>query len=211
MNPYQLYQELGAITVMDHFISLRVWEDPIWDQIGPYLPGRLMADDKIESFQSNLIDILNELMAWINAKSMLMVGPELIFLEKLKDIAPGTKVFMALDSYLTTQSVSRISKNTPRGIQAKVLRVPELFNPLHPSESVMIVMGFHAGGRLALVPESSARVIQYYLPRYFDGEVLLLDLAPAPCLERPLGWISLNMNEYFTRHFNPTPRQGEPP
>ncbi|MBL7204171.1 MAG: hypothetical protein ISS63_07560 [Desulfobacteraceae bacterium] len=200
MELHRVAKELGPVTVMDHLHRSRVNIKPITEKICRLLPMSFMGSTADFNFRANLAKMLKDLTELRFKRRLLLVGPELVFLEELSALRPDIQVLVAIDGSLPTDAVERICSNIPFDLNAKILPVPALPNPLGPADSVMMAVAFDGGRGLALVPDSTRSILNFYLPNYFFGEVFLLDPAGTPCFDRPEGWVTVTKSKFFTQH-----------
>lgn len=200
MKLHNLMKELGSVTVLEHLHRSPIDITPMQQEAGCLMPMSIVAGKEAINFRGVLGKQLNIIANKERRKQIVLVGPELIVLETLASLDVSKEVLVAIESDLNPEIVERIRKNTPKGINAKIIQIPKLPEPSDLINATMVIIGFDGGGNFVLLPISSKSILSFYLPNYFFGEVILLDLLGYPCFDRPYGWVTINKSKYFTQH-----------
>ncbi len=190
---------------MDHILRSKVNIDPFRHVIYRFLPVTFIGVETDINFKANIYQLLVRLKTKIDSKKrLILVGFELLFLEQLVKLQSYIEILIVVDETLSSETVERINYNIPYGVNAGIMQIPVLPGPLGPTESMMIAIGFDGGSNYALIPESTRSILNFYLPNYYFGEVILLDPADITCLDRPeKGWVTVNKSIMFTQHLKP--------
>jgi hypothetical protein len=204
-------EELGHLTVLCQLSTVKTDLNPIQQELAdtfPLPPQAFGASDR--GLRSNLVSGFGAIPYLHQKRRIIVVGPELLILEVIREIGFDHEILVAVDSFLPHETVKRISVNIPTELTARVVQVPEIPAGIRPMDTVMVAVGFDGGGGLVLVPQSTRNILQFYNPFYF-GEVIRLDPLGFPVLSRAqgLGWVTLKRDEFFTQHINPANERRE--
>lgn len=200
MKLNELIEELGFLTVLEKLSTVKGSLAFIQQEISRALPLLPPTDGKADHIlRSNLASALAEIPQIYEKKRIIVVGPELLFLEVMCEMGFDIEVLVAVNTSIPNETVARISANVPAGLAARVVQVPCVPFSIRPAEAVMIVAGFDAGAGNALVPQSTRSILNFYSSLYF-GEVIMLDPFGFPVFSRPDGWVTLNKSQYFTQY-----------
>jgi len=191
----ELIEELGPLTVLEKLSTVKKSLALMQQEISCTLPLLPPTDGTL---RANLTNALAEIPQLHEKKRIIIVGPELLILEVMREMEFDIEILVAVDSSLPHETVARISANVPAGLSACVVQVPGVPFSIRPAEAVMIAAGFDGGIGNALVPQSTRNILNFYSSLYF-GEVIMLNPLCFPVFRRPEGWVTLNKSQYFTQ------------
>lgn len=197
MKLQPLIHELGPLTVMAELMRTdgeRWIREPEVRRLLPMLPAHLADEDLTTGLQATLAAIPH-----LDRKQrIVVVGPELLLVEALGALGFSSVVQVALDAQLADDVCGRIAGNVPRGMDAEFFRIPARPAVLGPVDAVVITVGFRAGYRHVLIPDTSREIVNFYKAGYL-GEIILLDPVGVSVFDRPDGWSVVDGPQTFTR------------
>jgi len=202
MRYYNLILELGAFTVLSMLShikkSLELVKDDILEELPLVPPQEGVADKYIRENLKNAIEDIKKIK---NKEHLVLVGPELIFIETLLEYNIHSQISISVHHSLNDESLLRLYKNVPRIINVDVIKLPEIPHNLRPDKALITAFGFNGGSGYTLIPNVNLDILNHYNGKYF-GEILLINPIDFPVFSRPNGWITVRTSKYFTYCYN---------
>jgi len=118
---------------------------------------------------------------------VLVPGAELVLLESLAVVAPGTPTTVWLPASASGAVAEAVARNLPRELDAETLVVPELPEPRGRGVAVLLALGLY-GGFLSRVPADTCTILDHFLGTVLRAEVVLLDPVGQGARTAPNGW-----------------------
>lgn len=173
-------------------------------QLNKYIDnGELMYDiSKFVpvSFDTTSLRSVNEVVIKIlnlQKRNIMFLSNEIAILEEiLKYKEYFDNIIVVLSSNLNREQREIIVKNSPNRNIIKYINELEYPTLIKPKNSVIISFGYRSGDK-CLLTKNSYRSLEIY--KNFLGDKIFVSCFKESVNTRPKGWISVNMEKYFTR------------
>lgn len=173
-------------------------------QLNKYIDnGELMYDiSKFVpvSFDTTSLRSVNEVVIKIlnlQKRNIMFLSNEIAILEEiLKYKEYFDNIIVVLSSNLNREQREIIVKNSPNRNIIKYINELEYPTLIKPKNSVIISFGYRSGDK-CLLTKNSYRSLEIY--KNFLGDKIFVSCFKESVNIRPKGWISVNVEKYFTR------------
>lgn len=154
MDMMKTMQEIGHIQLGMNLAEVSDSCEIIWE-VGTSMP---MPDPDIAN---RVPDIVENIRSFRKNK-YLFLSPEIALIQELGNQAdPREEVFITIPGDLDADMQERIRNNIPRNIKVTVLSEYEPLPGFYPGNSMIVICGYAAGGRLMVTPETYRLVGRY--------------------------------------------------
>lgn len=137
-------------------------------------------------------DRIGQIASWLHSfgkSKYLFLSPELALIEALASLEDEqTEVIIAIPCDLDDDAKSRLRNNLPRGIKVSILEEPFFPQAFFPSNGMIVVSGYSAGGR-PMVLYDTFRMVEHYSG--FHGKKVFVPFTELDAAERYDGWMEV--------------------
>lgn len=154
MDIRETMKEIGQIQLLVNLAGV-CDSSEIIEEVGTSMP---MPDPDITA---RVPEIVERLRGYCKNK-YLFLTPEIALIEELGSQAdPREEVFITIPGDLDPDIQERIRNNVPHNIKVTVLSEYEPLPGFYPGNSMIVICGYAAGGRLMVTPETYRLVGRY--------------------------------------------------
>lgn len=187
-NIKQIVQEVGLVEI-NKVVSRYNNDDNLMDSLAGYVP--IPVCECIHPAES-IAAALNS----FNKEKLMIFTPEIAVIEALvKQNTCIKSIYVCIPSDMDEESIDRITKNVPDGMEVNFFREGEYIRSFNSSNGAIVVFGYCDGSN-AIILRSNYKMMEQY--KSFHGKKILVSCAEGLSNERPIGWIAVNQNDFFT-------------
>lgn len=141
----------------------------------------------------NIADDVPKIAAWLHGfgkKKYLFLTPEIALIEEMSKCAdPAEEIIIAVPYSLEPEAKERLRNNLPGGIKVTILEEPYFPQEFFPSNSLIVVCGYSAGGR-TMVLSDIYRMVEHY--KGFLGKKVFVPFKKLDAAIRYDGWMEVS-------------------
>lgn len=187
-NIKQIVQEIGLVEI-NEVVSRYNNDDNLMDALAGYVP--IPVSECIFSAEA-IASALNN----FNKEKLMILTPEIAVIEALaKQDTCIKSIYVCVPSDMDEESIDRITKNVPDGIEVSFFREGEFIRSFNSLNGAIVSFGYCDDSN-AIILRSNYKMMDQY--KSFHGRKILVSCAEGLSNERPIGWIAINKNDFFT-------------
>ena len=190
MNLMSVIDEIGIFEVNSQLEKYINNKDVLYD-ISKCIPV------SSNSFSKNVVNEFVITLLNLQKKNIMLLSNEIFALENLLEYKGYfNNIIVVLSGNLNKEQKENIIKNSPNKDVIKYINELEYPTLIKPKDSVIILFGYRSGDK-CLLTKNSYRSLEIY--KNFLGDKIFVSCFKESVNIRPKGWISVNVEKYFTR------------
>lgn len=185
MDAIKTSREIGFFLAGDNLMPV-LDSNEVRVKVGDMMP---LPDESFQGKTDRAADWLTQ----FGKTKYLFFSPEIALIERLPACKDKTESIILIPSDMDEEIYGRIQDNLPSNMKVNLLKEPFFPKEFFPSNGIIVVSGYLAGGRLMVLPETY-RMINHYSD--FMGKMVFLPYVILSDSIRYSSWIEAEPGKF---------------
>ena len=190
MDLLKTVREIGFFETGNNLVPLLKSEDV-----------QLKAGEVMPLPNQDLIKAISEIADWLASfgkHKYLLLTPEIKLIDYLTKHEDKNETIILVPSDMEKEVKERLSVNLPKGVEVSLLEEPYFPKNFCPSNGLLVVCGYIAGGRLMVLPETYRMIDHYVIDHYggFLGKKVFVPYVELTEAIRYEGWMEVSSDAF---------------